>query len=188
MINRFNKAIKYYFEDKDYNKAYNSFYKLAKEGYLDAQEMIADMLLSGTGVEKNIEESGYWYKQAALQGNLNSMHQYAFFCLDYNRKEEADIFFKKMIEQNYLPAIYNIASFYHEGNFGYSVDKKEALLLYKKGCKLKDFKSCIQAYGIIKELNGQKKATKFLSEEVGLWRFFKIFILSRFQKIKNKFS
>lgn len=48
-------------------------YRLAAEaGHMEAQLMLADLYLTGEGVEKNDREAMHWFQMAALQGNVQA--------------------------------------------------------------------------------------------------------------------
>ena len=44
----------------------------AKNGQVECQRQVADMLILGVGTEKNEKEAVYWLKQAASNGSLDA--------------------------------------------------------------------------------------------------------------------
>ena len=84
-----------------------------------------------------------------------------------------------------MPAINSLANIYDYGDFGYEVNKKKAIELYKKACLLNDSQSCKNLYSLLRELESKEDVYQYIKEEIGFFKFFKIIILGR---IKNWFS
>ncbi|OTG81290.1 hypothetical protein B9T33_06365 [Acinetobacter sp. ANC 5054] len=70
--------------------------KTAESGDVMAQMKVGDLYLEGTGTEKNLEQSLYWYKQAALQGNANAFQQLRQLALAGNHN--ADVFLSDLLD------------------------------------------------------------------------------------------
>jgi len=60
--------------------AFEQFKLSADYGYAQGQVNLASMYLNGQHVEKDIEKSLYWFKQAALQGHKPGVLKYIIVC------------------------------------------------------------------------------------------------------------
>ena len=171
MINKYNEASQLY-DEKDYKKSYSIFYILAKNGDIDSQKNIANMLLHGLGIEEDEEEAYRWYKRVADTGDSKS--QYAIsncyihglygFSVNYTLAVE---YLKKASKDNYMPAKYDLSIMYFNGN-GVIKDKNKARELLEVNTK-----------------NGHKKSMKLLALYYlkGEFGFFKIFQCFKYLKM-----
>lgn len=82
------------YENGNYEAALKIFMTLAKMGEANAQLTIACMYESGVGVQRNLEESGKWYRLAAEQGHPVAQNNLAVVLLDANPKEAIQWLFK----------------------------------------------------------------------------------------------
>lgn len=67
------------YENKNYEKAFNIWERLALNGDLKAQYKIGYMYDYGKGVEKNAKKAFYWYEKAANQGNVDAQDSLGFY-------------------------------------------------------------------------------------------------------------
>ncbi len=61
------------YQRKDYATAFQELLPVAKEGGAQAQQLVGDMYLNGTGVERNDVEAAKWFRLSAEQGNVAAM-------------------------------------------------------------------------------------------------------------------
>ena len=166
MINKYNEACQLY-DEQNYEKAYHLFYNLAKNGNIDSQKNIANMLLHGLGTKKDEEAAYLWYKQIADAGDSKSQHAIANcyihgsygFPINYTLAVE---YLKKASKDNYIPAKYDLAIMYFNGQ-GVAKDKNKARELLEQNAK-----------------NGHKKSMKLLAlyymrDEFGFLKIFQCF-------------
>lgn len=66
---RFNLALLYHLEFKDYQNSFPLWQELAKEGNAAAQYNLGQCYYFGQGTEKNISQASYWWREAAERGN-----------------------------------------------------------------------------------------------------------------------
>ncbi len=73
------KAARKFYLKKEYNSAFELYFKLAEVGYWNCQVAIAEMYQSGTGVSQSYTKAQYWFEKAALD-NSNAIYQLAICC------------------------------------------------------------------------------------------------------------
>lgn len=54
----------------------------AQKGDASAQTLVAEMLASGLGVKRNVNDAVFWYEQAAKGGDANAQYRYALILMD----------------------------------------------------------------------------------------------------------
>ncbi len=93
--------------------------KLAEQGEVEAQLNLASFYMYGNGVEKNIEESIYWYEKAAEQGDVEA------------QRILGDLYFwAEEVKQDYEKAVYWLKKAAKQGD---AFSQNELAYLYKKG-------------------------------------------------------
>ena len=138
MISKYDEACQLY-DEEQYEQSYNIFYTLAKNGDIDSQKNIANMLLYGLGTKKDEEEAYLWYKRIADSGDSKSQHAISGcyihglygFPVDYDL---AIKYLKEASKENYAAAKYDLAIMYFNGN-GVVKDKNKARELLEENSK-----------------------------------------------------
>ena len=73
------------------------FEKAAEKGHAGAQGSLASGLMSGMGVEKNIERAEFWAKKSAEQGDSNGMLGMGVCCFSKDDYDSAEYWLKKSV-------------------------------------------------------------------------------------------
>jgi TPR repeat protein len=121
---------------EDYKAAKEHFWHAAKEGNADAQFNLGKIYEQGLGVEKNIEEAIKWYSESALQNcaaaknNLGVLYKNGNEHLPQDHVQAFNLF-KSSVDQNYGPALINLADMYFYG-LGVEQDLDEATRLINR--------------------------------------------------------
>ncbi len=78
--------------------AFEKFQESATEGFADAKINLAQMYLSGTYVEKDIDEALYWLRESSLQSNKRAILKYILVC---KRELTCDVedFYDELIDE-----------------------------------------------------------------------------------------
>ena len=125
----------YYYQSKQYKKAFHWIKKAALQGHSAAQFNTGLMYEEGQGVRKDYSQALGWYKKAAKNGNLEA--QYNIGVIYYNGKEVAKDYkkafhwIKKAALQGHSAAQYNIGVMHDKGK-GVAKDYTKAFHWYKK--------------------------------------------------------
>ncbi len=69
-------------------KQFKQYKKFAKNGSPDAQEILANLYMSGYGVEKNLSLAAKWFKKASGQGQYGAKASLAFMYIQGQGKEQ----------------------------------------------------------------------------------------------------
>jgi len=69
----------------------------AEKGHAGAQGGLASGLMSGMGVEKNMERAEYWANQSAMQGDSGGMLGMGVCCFQKDDYDNAEYWLKKAI-------------------------------------------------------------------------------------------
>ncbi len=72
--------LKFVSDGNNAESAFEKFEESADLGFAEGQVNFAQMFLNGTAVEKDLHESLYWFKQAALQAHEPAILKYAIVC------------------------------------------------------------------------------------------------------------
>lgn len=128
---------------KEYDKAYDILYSLAKKNNSDAQRLIGEMFLGNWGIKIDYKKSLYWLKKSYKLGNSKA----AFFLgylydpslelnklIESNRQKDLNkslLYYKKAFEgfhkealNKNAEAMYNLANCYRNG-FGTEINRDE---------------------------------------------------------------
>src|ERR1051326_3623775 len=115
-----NLAIYYKDVEKNFEKAFYWYQKVADNGDDSAMYNLAACYENGEGTEKNLEKAFYWHQKAAENGNYsNAMNDFA--TLYYNgegiekNSEKAVYWYQKAAQKDLIDAQYNLALLYHTG-------------------------------------------------------------------------
>lgn len=175
---------------KDIEKAYEYFHKSAEQDYLAAQRELGDIYRNGLlGKKESPEQSIFWYKKAAEQGDSTSQFYVGYFYYEGYGVDrdyvEAVKWYKLAAEQNNRVALNNLGVCYEYGRgvesnkaIAVSYFEKSAVLGYEKAQK--NLSICyLNGSGIEKNLEkafewGLKSATnhnKSSQEKVAEWFF-----------------
>ncbi|MDF1881189.1 sel1 repeat family protein [Sulfurimonas sp. MAG313] len=120
------------YENKDYTKAYELFYKLAMQSDVSCQMNVANMLLHGLGVEQNSDRAYEWFEQAAINEDKEAQYIYGWQCIEHENEEEGIKQISLSAEAGFLDAIHDLAGFYFHGAHGLEVDFSKASVYYEK--------------------------------------------------------
>lgn len=159
----------------------------AENGMAAAQCRLGEYYHNAIGVDKDMEQAEYWYKQSANQGNPNACDYLGVIC--FNRKDySGSLHYAQEALKNGSVNVYNNLGFLYE--FGYGVDQDLAMAVqyYQKAIEVKNanrnsalFRLGLMYYNgndavqkdeqkglsLIKEAagNGYKEATQFLEDK-----------------------
>jgi TPR repeat protein len=165
-------AYDYYAKDND--KAYALFLECAKDNYVDAQIMVASMLYDGVDIDKNLDQSYYWYKRAADNGHIPSSKFYADYCFDNNNFPEGQKYLEKAVNAEDINAIYNLAIYYLNGKYGYEYNEDKALTLFEQAVHLNnDVEAYANVGRILFKKLGKDEAFKYMRHEFGFMPIWK---------------
>ena len=128
----------YYYDQKQYKKAFSWYKKSAEQGFAQAQYNLAWCYEAGEGVKKNETKAFEWYQKSADQGFAKAQHNLGI-CY-YNGivcdpdKYKAFEWFQKSAEQGVAEDQYNLGFCYYNGE-GCDPDKYKAYEWYKKSAE-----------------------------------------------------
>ena len=94
-----------------------AFYKRSAElGNNEAQCAVGNLLLHGSGVQKDIDRAEKYYQMAAENGDYMSQH--ALGCIEHQRgnQEKAFVWFEKAARKNHLASVFNVARALYNGD------------------------------------------------------------------------
>ena len=74
--------VKVLIDSKNYSQAYAAALPLAEAGNPLAQYEVGKLLFDGSGIDKDLKMSLYWYTKAAEQDHINSQYNLAQMFLD----------------------------------------------------------------------------------------------------------
>ena len=125
----------YYYQNKQYKKAFYWFKKAALQGDAESQYNTGAMHYSGQGVTQNKKQAFHWFEKAALQDyaiaqfNLGVMYNEGQEVVkDYS---QALYWYKKAALQDYADAQINIGTMHEKGQ-GVIKDYSQAFYWFKK--------------------------------------------------------
>ena len=150
---------------------YKDFLSLAEKGDIDAQMIVASMLIGGQGIQRNIREGQIWRKKAADQNDVQAQYLYGWYCLENHDFFNGQYYLHKASSKNYIKALHDEANLLEYGDFGYKKDINTAIKLYQKACLLGCRKSCKYLYSILVEIIGKKKAKQYIKNNIGCFNF-----------------
>lgn len=141
-------AIKY--TEGDYAQSYQWHLKAAKQGYLQSCFECGAFLLTGDGVEQNLEEAVHWYRIAAEGGHMRAQFELGICYANgegvEQNYEEAIKWLTKSAEKNHPRSLYTLAVFYLQGK-GVDPDPQKGM-----------------NYMIKASIHGSKDASEFLRQ------------------------
>ena len=133
---------------QDHEKAFEWFYKSAKEGNKFAQYSLANLYYFGNGVEKDLSQAFLWYQKSSSQGQPYAMYSIAQM---YSKgeyvaanEETAQKYYKKALsgfleleskDQADENLFYKIGSMYKNG-LGIATDIDKAIDYFQRSAKL----------------------------------------------------
>ncbi|MCB1657459.1 MAG: SEL1-like repeat protein [Pseudomonadales bacterium] len=128
----------YYFNDKNYKKAYLYMRSAAERGLGTAQNKLAIMYEHGRGLEQDYQQALYWYLQAAKQGYVAAQKKIAVMyqegrgtAQDY---QQAYYWYKKIATKGDKYAQTRLAIIFENGQ-GVEQDYQQAVYWYKKSAE-----------------------------------------------------
>lgn len=176
MTNEYNIAKEFY-KKKEYKKAYKVFLKLAKNGDIDSQVAVGNMLYNGQGIPLNIDMAYNWFKISANNNNPEAQYYCAMHYLeDLDEIDMGKEYLIKSYEQNYAPAITAIAYYYEYGDHKYNKDENKAIDLYKEACILENRDACKKLFVLMKQKKRIIELQKFIKDKLGYFKYLKIII------------
>ena len=125
---------------EDLKESFDWYNKAAKLGSPVAQYNLGKYYENGKGTRKNTRKAFEWYMQAAEQDDVMAMNDIGIYYangtyVDQDEVKAFEWFSKAAANEDYAPALYNLASCYENG-FGVDADEKEAERLRKLADKL----------------------------------------------------
>ncbi|MGB0684085.1 MAG: tetratricopeptide repeat protein [Magnetovibrionaceae bacterium] len=108
------------FKVRDYDQAFDDWFPIAEEGVAAAGHNLAVLFELGLGVEKDPEAAAFWYRMAALEGEIpDAMTNLGFLyargmgvALDHG---QAAHWFQRAADQDFAQGQYNLAIAYLQG-------------------------------------------------------------------------
>ncbi|MEE9287604.1 MAG: tetratricopeptide repeat protein, partial [Gammaproteobacteria bacterium] len=104
----------------DFEAAYQTFYRLARNGDAKGQFYLAQMYREGKGLNQDYAKAFRWYRQAAEQGLDKAQHNLA---LMYHNGlgvpkdlQKAAKWYREAAEQGYVESQQNLALLYYHGH------------------------------------------------------------------------
>ena len=64
--------------EKEVSNIIRNFFKHAKQGNAEAQNLLGEMYFLGKGVKQDYQEAAKWYRKAAEQGRANAQYNLGF--------------------------------------------------------------------------------------------------------------
>jgi len=123
------------FKKGRFREALEKYLLVAEAGSIEAQLLVGWIYQVGRGVEKNLNESHYWFLKA-IESNAPEAQFYLGRLYEQERKyQEAINCFRKSAMQNYLPSIYQMGTMYALGK-GVVRNKEEAYKHYEQAANL----------------------------------------------------
>lgn len=105
--------------EKDYQIAFDLFYKAAEMNFAGAQSNIGAMYQTGKGVKRDLKKAEYWYNKADKNGCVSGTSNLAWLykfedenIKDYNK---ASFYFKKAAELDDVSSQFYIGMMYYNG-------------------------------------------------------------------------
>ncbi len=136
---------------------------LAGAGNAAAQTLVAEMMMKGQGVKRDVKSAIFWYQKAAEGGDPPAMFQYALLLMDGRQvprdKKKADEFMRKAAEAGNSSAQFNWAQILVADNPG-EKGLRLALPFYEKAAQqgVADAQYAVaQLYVALKDLPAEKK-------------------------------
>ncbi|MGL5363914.1 MAG: serine/threonine-protein kinase [Bosea sp. (in: a-proteobacteria)] len=124
---------------QDFGQAFDMASRLANDGDVEAQFLLANMYRSGRGARQSHIEAALWYGRAADKGhqratyNLALLHHLDLLSGDKRKNQrEALELFQKAAETGYSDAQWMLGSYHEEGLAGLRKDRKAAVEHYQK--------------------------------------------------------
>lgn len=136
------------YTEGDYAQSYQWHLKAAKQGYLQSCYECGLFLLTGDGVEQNLEEAVRWYRIAAEGGHMRAQFELGICYANgegvEQNYEEAIKWLSKSAEKNHPRSLYTLGVFYLQGK-GVDPDPQKGM-----------------EYMIKASIHGSKDASEFL--------------------------
>lgn len=120
----------FYIEQK-YDRAFEFFLKLAERGDPYSQCFVGQMYASGTGVEKDLDESLVWLKKAADQGDAEALYHIGRVLAVRGDLSGAMSWYQKSANLGYSRAMCRLAANYELGR-GVEKDNEKAFEYFEK--------------------------------------------------------
>lgn len=130
--------------ESEYQKELDKWMLQAYEGDRDAQFKVGVLFTNDQFQSADLEQSAYWYKQSARQGNAlaqyNLGHQYLTGSGVQRNESEAMKWWLKAAEQDHALAQFNVGRAYYLG-IGLAEDHAQSRLWFKRAAKNNEPKS-----------------------------------------------
>lgn len=127
---------------RSHAKARDWYTKSAEQGNPYAMVGLAELYWNGWAVPQSDEKREYWLKQAASTGGAEYQYELARFYSNYSKPRQYDKaleLFTKSAEQNYGPAMYELAwAYYNEYHLNIPNDYAKARYWNEKGISIND--------------------------------------------------
>ena len=135
-----------YYNNGDYEAAFENYQKAAELGSVDAWYMMGYCYAYGIAVQQDYTSALLWYQKAADAGDHRAInntgalyhHGYVGGAPDY---EKAIACFKKAAEMGNMYAMSNLAKYYRDGAGGLKQDYTTAFLWFQKSAELGYYKA-----------------------------------------------
>lgn len=119
----------------DEHEAFKWFKKAAEQSHVEAIEELAFCYFFGFGVEPSEDQFLFWMLEAAKKGLARAQDSYAIHAGQRITDKEKRTWLKKAADQNYIPAILNLA--YHYAHLA-KPEYDQAVIWYRKAIALGD--------------------------------------------------
>lgn len=124
-MNKFNDAVSEY-DSKNYKTAYSLFLALAEENNLDAQKLVANMLIHGIGISKNEELGYFWYRKAAENSDSEALYWLAMKAFEDEKFEEGTDYLESSAQGNNPNAFLWLGNIFRYGMYSHRKDLNKA--------------------------------------------------------------
>jgi TPR repeat protein len=114
------------------DKAYQTFFQLAKSGDAEAQTLLGEMYLDGIGTDMDVNKAFYWISKASNNGDVDAQYLLGFM-YENGIKVAVNVpravtLYQKAAKQGDILSQYSLAMIYKEGKGGI---KKDMIKAYK---------------------------------------------------------
>ena len=112
------------------NKAYDTFFRLAKSGDAESQTLLGEMYLDGIGTKVDVKKAFFWISKAANAGDTDALYLLGFMYengikVAPNLERAVSLYTKAAVNGDVLSQ-YNLAMIYKEGKGGIAKNMDKA--------------------------------------------------------------
>jgi len=124
-----------YLDISEYDSAFKSFFKLAKNGHIYAQDTLGYLYLNGYGTSVSIENAITWWKKASKNNSTYAQFQLGCLYIRENKISKGLELLEVAKKNNSADAMHLLAGYMYAGKY-YVQNKDEAIVLLNKAVLL----------------------------------------------------